>query len=334
MEIEIDKIANNFGLILKDYRKVKSSYRCKTDKGIKEIQRVDLHPNKIWLSYEVQEHLYKHNFKNVDRFILGQDGKPYYKYEEDNSYYIACDWCDGKDVTLDGENEIVLATETLAKLHIASKGFIPSSNVDMKSELGELIDTYQRRLRELKKLKKKVDKIIGWNKFDNMFRDTYQIYVDKSNEGLSYLKESEYFNMVDIARKDKSFCHHEYAYHNMKLNGKNGVLIRKFENACYQIRVYDIANLIKRYMRKNNWNINKMIRVLEIYDSINKLDKREYKILCAILMFPQKYWRIINRHYNRRRVLVDLNNQNQLKMVINQRKSHDKFINEFISKLL
>jgi len=334
MDINIKNIAEAFGLKLNDYKKIRSSYRCVTDEGIKEIKKVDFPKVKIHLAYETQEFLIKKGFANVDILGVTNIGEPFYKNEIDDAYYIVRNWISKKELTLDQDEDVRLATETLAKLHKVAKGFEVSPKAHIRNELGNLEDTYYRRTKELSKIRNKLNRNIGWDKFDNLFFKNFDDYYEKALDSLDTLAESNYYELCEKANREKSFCHHEYAYHNIVFDHADKLIVRDFENTCYDIRVYDLANLIKRYMRKVGWDVRKTKRILDIYNKENTISKEEIKILYSMLAFPQKFWRIVNRHYNKRRVLVDINNQNQLKSVINQKKEHDKYIKEFRKNIL
>ena len=48
-----------------------------------------------------------------------------------------------------------------------------------------------------------------------------------------------------------------------------------------------------------------------------------------MLLFPQKFWRVINRYYNSKRCWAQKNFTSALKEVINEKEAHIQFINNF-----
>jgi len=42
--------------------------------------------------------------------------------------------------------------------------------------------------------------------------------------------------------------------------------------------------------------------IIDAYTSIEPISKEEFEILEIMLQFPQKFWRVVNRYYNSRRI--------------------------------
>ena len=142
----------------------------------------------------------------------------------------------------------------------------------------------------------------------------------------------EYIRLVDKARKDGSVCHCDLSYQNILADGKD-VYVVNFESCAKEIKIYDLANLIRRKMRKCDWNIGEAKFMLENYNKQNSLSKDDLIVLRAILMFPQKFWRIANKYYNMKRGWAEKSMQTKLQEAIAEKDAHYSFLKEF-EKLL
>jgi spore coat protein I len=82
-------------------------------------------------------------------------------------------------------------------------------------------------------------------------------------------------------------------------------------------------------MRKCNWNIQKASLLLDAYEEIFPLSSDEIIIMKAMLLFPQKFWRVANRYYNSRRSWAQKNFTGMLEEVITEYHDHIRFMNQF-----
>ena len=94
-------------------------------------------------------------------------------------------------------------------------------------------------------------------------------------------------------------CHHDYSYQHILIRGDVTSIIN-FDYCSVELKIYDIVNILRRRMRKCNWDIEKAKLILDVYRKIEPLDQDEMKVMKSMLQFPQKFWRVINRYYNSR----------------------------------
>jgi spore coat protein I len=82
-------------------------------------------------------------------------------------------------------------------------------------------------------------------------------------------------------------------------------------------------------MRKCDWDIGKAGMIISAYSSVEPLDSDETAVLKLMLMFPQKFWRVINRYYNSRRSWSERSYLTRLQEVISEVEPHKKFMEDF-----
>ncbi len=333
MELDVKKIVDSFGLELVDYVKVRAVYMCNTKTGVRSLKESSLPKDRLLFQYYAKEHLHKNGFHNTDRFEINKvTNLPY--YEEDNKVYIMTYWISGRECELENPIEMELAVRTLANLHIASMGFVMPDGAKTKDDLGKIPEMYQKRRSELVRFKNKIERQVTKNDFDKGFISNIKEFIQKADEAILTLQKSKYYELVNATRRDNSFCHHDYAFHNIIINDDNEVSVIDFDYSCYEIRVYDLANIIKRHMRKCFWDIEEAKKIVEIYHSVNRLNREELMVLKAILTFPQKFWRIVNRYYNSKRNWENGTFLSKLQNEIEQKDSHTEFIRNYDMRIL
>ncbi len=147
---------------------------------------------------------------------------------------------------------------------------------------------------------------------------------------MEILYSSKYNKLVESTRKEGMLCHHDYSYQNILLkNDKTSII--NFDYCNLELKIYDIVNMLRRRMRKCNWDIHKAKIILDVYREIEPLEADEIKVMKSMLLFPQKFWRVINRYYNSKRCWAQKNFTSILMDVISEKESHIQFMKDFDS---
>ncbi|NJD01779.1 MAG: CotS family spore coat protein [Ruminiclostridium sp.] len=318
------EIAAGYGLDLKNIVPYKDTYLIYTDKGRKILKRMMFSSERILFIHGAKEHLVKNGFENVDRYVKTIKDEPCFTF--DNANYVMCDFLEGRECNFDNDNEARKAAELLASMHSASKGYKAPGGSKIQDELGRLPAYFNKRLEDIKKLRKLAKK--GKSKFDHMFLDNADYFIGLGEQAVTELENSRYGNLVNEARTDGSFCHHDFTHHNIICNEDAFSLIN-FDYCCFELKIYDLANLIRRKMRKCNWDMDKAILILDGYNSVERLSRDEIAVMKLILQFPQKFWRVVNRYYNSRRSWSERSFIVKLQEVIDEVGGHRKFIDSY-----
>ena len=66
----------------------------------------------------------------------------------------------------------------------------------------------------------------------------------------------------------------------------------------------DLAAYLKRYMKKTEGDQDGVVGILEAYQKNKPLEEGEKVLLQALVIYPEKFLRLINEYYNKRRACV------------------------------
>lgn len=322
---EINKeIMDVYGLDIKSIIPFKDSYIIHCDKGRKILKKTDLTPERINFIHEAKEHLIRNNFTNLDRYICTLDGDPF--FVSGDVRYVITEAVDGRECNFDSRADVVKASNILACMHKASRGLVVSEKSKPKDELGKLPGYFIKRLEEIKKLKKIAKK--GKTKFDFLFLEHIDYYYDLGLKAIEALSSSKYEVLVETARREGILCHHDYTHSNILCN-ENGVWVINYDFCCFELKIYDIANLIRRKMRKCSWDINEAKTIIYEYGKIEDLSRDEFDVMRIILQFPQKFWRVTNKYYNSRKSWSEKSYVSKLQEVIEEIEPHKNFMDRY-----
>ncbi|MPN16169.1 Spore coat protein I [bioreactor metagenome] len=70
--------------------------------------------------------------------------------------YTLSQWIEGRECDFYNEEDLKIAAQCLAKLHIASKGYEPPENSKLKSDLGRWPHLMEKRIKSFDKMKEMV----------------------------------------------------------------------------------------------------------------------------------------------------------------------------------
>ena len=323
-EFEIER---QFQIKIESIKANKGIYHLKTNKGDRCLKRINYGPQKLLFVYGAKEHLIKNGFNTIDRYFLNIDGEPYALVNED--LYTLSEWLEGRECDFHNIEEVKIASKALAKLHEASKGYDPPENSKLKSDLGRWPALMEKRIRSLDKMRDMVRKKNNKSSFDLLYIKSMEFYKEMGTRALNTLNESQYLKYCDIAEEEKGFCHHDYTYHNIILGEDGSVSVIDFDYCKREVRSYDIANFMIKVLKRCNWNLEFAKAIIEAYDSENKIDEDEYRIIYSFLQFPQRFWRLANRYYYNEVNWGQNTFANNLESIIKEKDEYIKFLDGF-----
>ena len=214
-------------------------------------------------------------------------------------------------------------------MHEASKGYDPPENSKLKSDLGRWPHLMEKRTKSLDKMKDIIRKKNIKNDFDMIYLKSVEFYRELGKQALQTLKESNYYELCMIAEEEKTFCHHDFTYHNIIIDSNEKPHIIDFDYCKREVRTFDISNFMIKVLKRVDWNIDFAKAIIESYNSVSKLRDDEYKVLFAYLQFPQRYWRLANRYYYNEVNWGQNTFTNKLSSIIEEKDKFLSFLNEF-----
>ena len=186
-----------------------------------------------------------------------------------------------------------------------------------------------KRIKSFDKMRDMVRKRSNKNEFDLLYLKSMEFYKDIGRKALKTLESSEYIRLCDIAQNDKSFCHHDFTYHNIILDEENKCHVIDFDYCKREVRTFDISNFMIKVLKRVNWDINFANAIISSYNEVSPLLDIEYKVLYAYLQFPQRYWRLANRYYYNEVNWGQNTFGSKIESIINEQEDMLKFLEEF-----
>lgn len=323
-EFEIER---QFGVKIESMRPNKGVYLLKTNIGTKCLKKINYGVQKLLFVYGAKEHLIKSGFNKVDKYSLNIEGKPFALVNED--IYTLSEWIDGRECDFKNNDDLTKAAGCLADMHLASKGYEPPENSKLKTDLGRWPTLMEKRIRALDKMRDMSRRKNNKGDFDLNYIRNVEFYKQLGKRAMAVLINSKYMDLCEIAEQEKSFCHHDFTYHNIIIDKNDDVNVIDFDYCKRELRAYDISAFMMKVLKRSDWNIECAKLILDSYNSVSELEDDEYRIIFAFLLFPQRFWRLANRYYYNEVNWASNTFNNKMEELISEKEKYINFIEQF-----
>jgi len=180
----------------------------------------------------------------------------------------------------------------------------------------------RRHYRELIKVRNYIRNRKKKNEFEQIYMKNFEHNRKSAEDSLVMLEEQGDGNCL--------YCHGDYNQHNVLLsNGRYRIV--HFENLHYNWAMIDLANFVRKMLEKNEWDERLGIEILSEYHHYRPIQREEFKQLCGLLLFPEKFWKVTNHYMNSRKAWISERDIEKLKTVIEQEERRLKFMENLFS---
>ena len=254
----------------------------------------------------------------------------------ENKIYYAFHYNTGREGSLENMQDVRQCAALMAQMHKAGDGFTAQKALRIMNELnksddgeeliadigkyvrkdlGKLPELYAHRWSELARYKKIAGRRNGY--FDYEYIAIADYYCAKAEMLCQRLAASGYNELVTFYSLKGAVCHKEFTAHNVVFSDKPYIV--NFDNCSIDLPVLDLANLIKRKMRKDKWSTATAHTIINSYIKQRDLTQADINVLKIVLEFPQKLWRIVNKYYNSRKAWCEKSCLQKLEEIKNEK---------------
>lgn len=209
-----------------------------------------------------------------------------------------------------------------------------SSDMSDGEAVSLVLDTFIRRNRELRKIRKFVGGVKRKNNFENLFLKVFPEYY---NKGLqceeifgSVIDAENDSNMKEAVKRHYGICHGNYNQHNVILDEKR-IAIVHFERFSRGNQLEDLYQFARKVMEKNHFDYEILELLLNTYAKKIDISKEDYRYLYVLLSYPEKFWKIANSYYNTNKAFLSPKYVEKLLTVIEQEKEKNELLSQYFS---
>lgn len=311
-----------YGLSVGQITKGRGAYICETDKGLKLLMPYKASEERAVFLRDILKFIQDKGMP-VEQIVETKESGVLSK-DDTETKYILKDYITGTECNTQKEEELSEAFRKLAKLHVILEKYDEKMPEYMKTDKGSVLEICEKHNRELVNTKNYIRTKKKKSEFEMMFQKKYQAFSEHARQSMECCRELEKKKLPQM------LCHGDCNQHNI-LQTDKGWQITNFEKINCNVFVSDLANFLRKIMEKNNWEINLGARLLDEYESVAGLRKEEKELLGALLLFPEKFWKITNHYNNTRKSWVSGRDIEKLMKLVEQEKNRILFLENIFS---
>lgn len=332
MDDRLDEVIKKYPVTVKSRRRIRGAVLLDTDKGICMIKTYTASPKRLLFEEDIKKLLLNSGYGNVDYAIPNIDNE-LLTDDGNGKKWLMKRWYSGEECDIKDIHKVLLVSSNMAILHkIMVIGQDSTKELPVKKNKLDIRGLFLRHNKEIKKVHSYIRTKRQKNEMEICLLNSYQNFFEQGNQAEEFLKESGYDKLCSDTINEGRVLHGSYNYHNIMLSG-NSVITTNFEKADIGLQIIDLYDFIRKVMEKNSWNLNTGIQIIEAYIKERKLEKEEQKVLYALLLYPEKYWKLVNFYYNGKKSWMPAKNFEKLCRICSQEKERLNFLKE-IKKLL
>ena len=332
MDDKLDEVIKRYPVIVKSRRRIRGAVLLDTDKGIYMAKIYTASRKRLLFEEKVKMALTSAGYGNVDYAIKNIDDELLTDDGSGNKWILK-KWYNGVECDIKDIKKVLLASSNMAVIH---KLMVIGSEEDIqppvKTNKLDIETLFMRHNKEIKKVHGYIREKRQKNEMEICLLNSYKNFSEQGIMAEEFLKESGYNCLCRESVKQGRVLHGSYNYHNIMLAGEQ-VITTNFEKADIGLQVIDLYGFIRKVMEKNSWNMEMGIQAIEAYKKERGLGSEEQRVLYALLLYPEKYWKLVNFYYNGKKSWMSSKNYEKLKRICSQEQERHEFLKE-VKRLL
>lgn len=321
---QTEAVLAQYELEIRQITKGRGSYICDTDKGKKLL--VPFRGSKErgeWLK-QYLERISEAGF-TVEQIYSNKNAEAVTMDEVTGESFIIKDQIAGMELNTAHFGEMLEAVEVLAEYHLVAEQVLAE---EVRDDLTvDIVDTRMRHHKELIKVRNYIRGRKKKMEFERLYMDHFPKMLISAKRSIEILEQQASLKPKCV------ICHGDCNQHNMVWAAGAWHMIH-FENVVYSWVVWDLANFIRKMLEKNGWDAELGMELVKAYDKIRPLGRDGYLQLYALLLFPEKFWKVTNHYMNSNKAWVPARDIEKLQKVIEQEPKRLNFAENLFSNLM
>ena len=299
---------------------------CDTDKGKRVLLPFRGSPERGEALRQYLEGLSEVGFE-TERIFLNKEGNAVSIEEGTGEKFILKSLQEGNELDPSRTEDMKAAAGLLGKYHRLAKEISKEIVPQIFQETGiSVTETKKKHYRELIKIKNHIRTRKKKNEFERLFLEHCASIIETA------LRSVEILEQQSPPKEAFCICHGDYNQHNVLCWNGNWHMIH-MESITYGLPVEDLAFFLRKMMEKNFWDMELGKCLIEEYTKETLLTEEEYGHLYALLLFPERFWKITNHYMNSHKAWVSQRDIDKLEKVIAQEKNRMSFVENFLEEM-
>ena len=326
MEEKIRELLECYHLEIRRLYRGRGAWLCDTDQGLKLFRVYHGSPKHLQWEMMVKTCLRERGYIYIDQFVANKEGS-LLTADDEGQNYVLTEWYEGRECSTRDKEEILKAVVCMAGLHKSLHDISRNGDIYEVFLQGTLLDEMSRRRRELKTIRNYIYRKKQKNAFDRKFMEVYQEFDEAGAAAQEIFSGVDYMELYEENRNAQRLCHGDYNQHNILVTRSDMAVVR-FDQMRMDLQIYDLYVFMRKILEKNHWNGGLGRAMLSTYHRIMPLNYGQVRCMYALMLFPEKFWKIANRYQNSRKSWMSAQNMDKLNKFIRGKNERQIFLAE------
>lgn len=220
--------------------------------------------------------------------------------ESPTCHWILCEWVHGRVADWEHLSDALRSTDALARFHRAARGYRHKPGERPKAYWGVWPKTLVQRSELMKQhfdlARRRIAEGSG-TRFDHLAVKIAPQQLAYASECLEVLSGSQYEALCDRYRSVGQVVHSDPAGRNFVCTEYGTVRIIDLETVRQDIPAADLAKLLRRVLKKHDWDVGVAGTVVSRYQAAHPLEAEMLPLVYVFCVFPTKICRDLRRYY-------------------------------------
>lgn len=320
MEDKMGVIYKQYDISIKDTYRIWGCTVLNTDKGELVIKPYVGNETRALIDNAIKMHLFNNGYKYVDLIEANKEGK-LISYNQYKNPYIIKRMYRGQECDLRNGVQVMEGVSELASLHKVLQCIELPEELTNKIRKRNIREDLEARLKVIKRVRRYIVEKKQKNDFEIEFFKLFGNYIGQGEAALDFLGD------IDFGDDKEHICHGNFDQHSICfLADSKEVTITNFDKVVRGNQVVDFYHYLRKTMEKNDWDEGLGLRMVEEYMYKSGVTEEYLNVLKVLLQFPEKFWKIANQYYNKRKVWISDKTYQKINSLNEQEEQRARFI--------
>jgi CotS family spore coat protein len=321
MEDKLEEILKQYPFQVYSGKRIRGAFLLETDRGLRLLRECNLSQSRILFEEKVKEVLKKQGYEDVD-FFCKNSREEYLTRDVYRNQWSVQWWYLGEQCDMKHRESVLRGAAHLGRLHRLMQ--LPGSTQDycQKESTRQEMDRHNR---EMKRVRSYIRGKKKKNEMEICLLNSFDLFYGQACMAQTLLQESGYEKLWERTLQEGRVCHGSYTYHNILFHNDR-TITTDFDRAEIGIQIRDLYDFLRKVMEKNGWEKELGIDVIHAYERQRPLEQEEKSLLYAMLLYPEKYWKLVNFYYNSRKSWISARNLEKLIKIRAQEENRALFL--------
>lgn len=322
---KFNMVLEQYSLTIKQMYKFGGALYLETEQGFFMLRQRPVKEGRAVFEEKIKALIVENGFENVDKAVKNNEEK----YVTEGNYgetYILRKWYKGDECELTDSTSVLKAVEALGRIHRTMWGLEVEEKVPYVAQT--VAEKFSRRTGEMRRIITYLRKQKQKNEFEAWMEKQLPVYVEQAYKADAYLNKEYDSSLLKDAITGGGLFHGGFTGHNVIMDDE--VAIVNFDKSKIGPKVHDLYHFMRKCGEKNCWDISLMDKIMDGYYRENLLDDREVNVLRAQLLYPEKFWKIVNMYYNGKKSWIPGKVEEKLTSVCGMQDKKEEFLRSIL----